>query len=275
LTNTGIVDIVLSNIGNSISFLKVGPQFARVLRVLRVSRLFKLMKAKQLQGINKIFKTLIFSLPSLMNVLVLLFLIYFIFAVLAVFLFKDYKVADKDIYQNEIFNFNTFHNALLTLFVLSTGEDWPSFMYEYGANSGIDTLISQTFFIIFVFLSNIVMINVFQLVVMQQFEEYYFNTDNAVNSFDEMVDNFKTTWNLFTVKSRGTKIKASRVAEFFYFLEYFLVNPREPLGYRIKEDTEDDDIEEILINKDRRKKVKTVHKRNEISYHINLWRLQM
>jgi hypothetical protein len=137
-----IVDLVLSNIGNSISFLKVGPQFARVLRVLRVSRLFKLMKAKQLQGINKIFKTLIFSLPSLLNVLVLLMLIYFIFAVLAVFLFKDYPVEDKANYQNDYFNFNTFHNAFLTLFVLSTGESWPSFMYQYG-KSGTDALVAQ------------------------------------------------------------------------------------------------------------------------------------
>lgn len=213
-----IVDIVLSNIGSSISFLKVGPQFARVLRVLRVSRLFKLMRAKQLQGINKIFKTLIFSLPSLLNVLVLMLLIYFIFAVLAVFLFKDYPVADKDNFQNAYFNFNTFHNAFLTLFVLSTGENWPSFMYQYG-KSGLDKLVAQSFFLIFIFLTSIVMINVFQLVVMQQFDEFYFNSDNAVNSFDEMAENFRTTWNLFTIKTRGTRIKESRITEFFYFLE--------------------------------------------------------
>lgn len=218
MLNLGLVDLVLSNIGNSISFLKIGPQFARVLRVLRVSRLFKLMKAKQLQGINKIFKTLIFSLPSLLNVLVLLMLIYFIFAVLAVFLFKNFPVADPDNYQNEFYNFNTFHNAFLTLFVLSTGENWPSFMYQYGP-SGTDKLVSQAFFIFFIFLTTIVMINVFQLVVMQQFDEFYFNSDNAVNSFDEMAENFRTTWNLFTIKTRGTKIKESRIAEFFYFLE--------------------------------------------------------
>lgn len=213
-----IVDLILSNIGNSISFLKVGPQFARVLRVLRVSRLFKLMKAKQLQGINKIFKTLIFSLPSLMNVLVLLMLIYFIFAVLAVFIFKNYPVDDPENYQNEYYNFNTFHNAFLTLFVLSTGENWPGFMYQYG-KSGLDKLVSQAFFIFFIFLTTIVMINVFQLVVMQQFDEFYFNSDNAVNSFDEMAENFRTTWNLFTIKTQGMKIKESRMTEFFYFLE--------------------------------------------------------
>jgi hypothetical protein len=213
-----IIDIVLSNIGNSISFLKVGPQFARVLRVLRVSRLFKLMKAKQLQGINKIFKTLIFSLPSLLNVLVLMMLIYFIFAVLAVFLFKDYPVDDPVRFQNQYYNFNSFHNAFLTLFVLSTGENWPSFMYQYG-KSGTDRLVSQAFFLFFIFLTSIVMINVFQLVVMQQFDEFYFNSDNAVNSFDEMSENFRITWNLFTIKTRGTKIKESRITEFFYFLE--------------------------------------------------------
>jgi uncharacterized membrane protein len=153
-----------------------------------------------------------------MNVLVLLMLIYFIFAVLAVFIFKNYPVDDPENYQNEYYNFNTFHNAFLTLFVLSTGENWPGFMYQYG-KSGLDKLVSQAFFIFFIFLTTIVMINVFQLVVMQQFDEFYFNSDNAVNSFDEMAENFRTTWNLFTIKTQGMKIKESRMTEFFYFLE--------------------------------------------------------
>jgi ATP-dependent Zn protease len=52
-----------------------------------------------------------------------------------------------------------------------------------------------------------------------------------------------------------------------------LDDSREPLGYRVKEDSDDDDIEEIIMNKKRKAKVITTHKRDEISYHINLWRL--
>jgi hypothetical protein len=65
-----LVDLAMDLLGAQvISFLKSGPQLARVLRVLRVTRLFKLMKTKQLEGISKIIRTIIFAFPSLMNVL--------------------------------------------------------------------------------------------------------------------------------------------------------------------------------------------------------------
>ena len=54
---------------------------------------------------------------------------------------------------------------------------------------------------------------------MQQFDEYYFNIDNPINSFDEMSETFRATWNLFTIKTRGSRIKQSRISEFFYYLE--------------------------------------------------------
>ena len=156
----GILDFVMDYAGGSLGFLKQFPQFARMLRVLRVSRLFKLMKAKQLEGINKIIKTLIFSFPSLMNVLVLLFLVYFIFSVLAVFVFDGVKVQDPN-FQNELWNFNNFHLAFMTLFRCSTGEDWPMFMYLYGSGGGLDSIKSKLFFLIYIFLSSIVMLNLF------------------------------------------------------------------------------------------------------------------
>ena len=123
------------------------------------------MKAKQLEGINKIIKTLIFSFPSLLNVLVLLFLVYFIFSVLAVFIYSGVVVDDPN-FQNELWNFKDFHHALMTLFRCSTGEDWPMFMYLYGKGSSLDKLKSVVFFLIYIFISSIVMLKVFQLVVM-------------------------------------------------------------------------------------------------------------
>ena len=246
------------------SILKNASSLIRMLRVLRVSRLFKLMKTKQLEGINKIIKTLVFSLPSLMNVLVLLFLVYFIFAVLAVFLFKGVPVENPD-FKNEIYNFENFHNALLTLFRCSTGEDWPTFMYVYGEFGGSSTsnLQAKGFFLIYIFFSATVMLKVFQLVVMQQFDEFYFNPDNPINSFDDISGTFRRTWNQFTIKTRGTKIKASRIVDFFYYLE-------EPLGYRIKEESEDEDIGELISS---RKKFKTTNSRYEIAYNTNMLNL--
>lgn len=46
---SSFVDIVMTEMGSSLKFLRVGPQLARVLRILRVSRLFRLVgKAKGL-----------------------------------------------------------------------------------------------------------------------------------------------------------------------------------------------------------------------------------
>ena len=42
---SSIVDLIMNQLGNQLgSFLRVGPQLARILRVLRVSRLFRLAK---------------------------------------------------------------------------------------------------------------------------------------------------------------------------------------------------------------------------------------
>ncbi len=150
--------------------------------------------------------------------MLLLFLLYFIFSVLAVFIFAGTVIEDKN-YQNDLWNFDKFHTALMTLFRCSTGEDWPMFMYLYGGDDSWNRLKSKVFFLVYIFLSSIVMLKVFQLVVMQQFDEYYFNLDNPINSFDEISEKFRETWNLFTIKTRGSKIKASRITEFFYYLE--------------------------------------------------------
>ena len=127
-----IVDILLDSLQqSSVSFLRVGPQLARVFRVLRVTRLFKLVK--QFQGLQKIINTLIFSLPSLLNVGALLFLVYFIYAVLAYFLFKD--IATGNLVDDRV-HFRDFGTGILTLFRCSTGESWYVIMF--------DTLYPQT-----------------------------------------------------------------------------------------------------------------------------------
>ena len=91
------------------------------------------------------------------------------------------------------------------------------FMYVYGDVEGLYTT-SRFYFLIYIFLSSYVMLNMFQLVVMQQFEEYYINEDNALNSFDTSKEPFKITWNLFTIKEEGQKIKSSKLVSFFKIL---------------------------------------------------------
>lgn len=120
------MDILMDALGSGfLSFLRVGPQLARVIRVLRVSRLLKLIRS--FEGLQKIIETLIFSLPSLFNVLALLFLVFFIYSILGVFLFSE--VIEGDVIDNYV-NFGNFGNAMLTLFRCATGEDWYIIMFD-------------------------------------------------------------------------------------------------------------------------------------------------
>jgi hypothetical protein len=196
------LDILLDLMGADFtSFLSAGPQIARVIRVLRVSRLFKLIKSESLKGIMKIFKTLAFSFPSLLNVLVLLCLVYFIFAILAVNLFgADLKFNEK--YNNEVTNFKNFHNAFIILVGCSTGEDWHLYMFTVGDNDG-KYITARVFFLLYIFISDFIMLKMFQSVLMEQFEIYYFDENNPLNVFSDLIQPFNSTWNLYTIKEKG------------------------------------------------------------------------
>ena len=120
------IDIIFQAVHvNSVAFLRIGPQIARIFRVLRISRLFRLIK--RFSGLRRIISTLIFSLPSLMNVTALLFLVFFIYAILGNFLFKD-VIAGSII--DGYYNFQNFISALIILFRCSTGEDWWYIMFD-------------------------------------------------------------------------------------------------------------------------------------------------
>ena len=121
-----IVDFFMDLFAQSLTnAVRVGPQLARVFRVLRVSRLLKLVK--KFDGLLEILNTLSFSLPFLLNVGALLFLVYFIFSILGVFLFEDIT---KGTLITSKYNFTTFSEALVVLFVASTGENWQVIMFD-------------------------------------------------------------------------------------------------------------------------------------------------
>ena len=77
-------------------------------------------------------------------------------------------------------NFANFTQALIILLRISTGEDWPTIMYDTmnvssdcipGKTCGVSY--SPVFFIAFVMVCSYVMLNLFVLIILQQFELYY------------------------------------------------------------------------------------------------------
>ena len=174
--------------GNSLGFLSVGPQIARVMRVLRVTRILRL--AGKAEGLQAILQTIMFSIPALANVFTLLMLIYFMMSVLANFLFYD--VIEGDVIDPDYKNFRNILNAFILLFALSTGEDWNKVMFDcsrdkqdgciQGVNCG-SKIKSLFFFMTLILMTTHVMLNLFILVIIQQFEKYYLPEENMLQNF--------------------------------------------------------------------------------------------
>eukprot|EP00347_Sterkiella_histriomuscorum_P003601 403363663 len=222
---TSLIDLALSLLStNSLKFLRVGPQLARVLRVARVTRVIRLVG--KYQGLQALIQTITFSLPSLLNVLGLLLLVFFMFSVLGVFFFKEIKTG---VIINEYMNFKNFGNAILILFRMSTGEDWNFIMFDCarepsdgcieGVNCG-NKIISYIYFISFIMICTNIMLNLFVLVIIQQFDKYYLPQNNIISLFKQDLIGFKDTWKNFTMdKYNCKKIKESQLTQFFQELK--------------------------------------------------------
>jgi voltage-gated sodium channel len=93
-----------------------GSSSIAILRLLRLLRMAKLMKV---DAVEAIISGLSKGMKSLFYIMLLLFLVYYVFAILGMMLFG----------QNDPMHFRNLHDALLTLFRVSTLEDWTDIMY--------------------------------------------------------------------------------------------------------------------------------------------------
>jgi hypothetical protein len=202
---------------NSLKVIRVGPQLARIMRVMRVSRLFKLLN--KYKGLQALIQTITFSLPSVMNAFALLALVYFIFSILAVFFFKAVTNGTQ---IDDYMNFTNFTQSMMMMLRLSTGEDWPIVMYDLmntkddcipEVNCG--TAWAPLFFIMFVLIQQYIMVDLFVLIILQQFDLYYLPDDNVLDRFKNDVTSFKYTWKRYAAEWDGFKIRASLHQEVF------------------------------------------------------------
>lgn len=162
-----------------------------------------------------------FSIPSLINVFLLLTLIFFMFSILGVFMFGD--VMEGEVID-DMKNFNDFGNAFLLLFAVSTGEDWNKIMYDCSRTEAEEcipdltcgTAMSFVYFYGLILVCSHVMLNLFILVIIQQFEKYYLPKENMITLFKIDVVNFMDVWKLYTQdRYKCFKIKEKQLLNFF------------------------------------------------------------
>jgi hypothetical protein len=110
---------------------------------------------------------------------------------------------------------------MIILLRISTGEAWPTIMYDTmnlsddcipGVNCG--TPLAPLFFIVFVMVCSYVMLNLFVLIILQQFELYYLPDDNILQTFGKDLEDFKVSWLNFSKEHGGIRIRVMDLEKF-------------------------------------------------------------
>ncbi|OMJ73663.1 hypothetical protein SteCoe_27598 [Stentor coeruleus] len=188
IVSTSIIDLSIVYSGSSSNtLLRQGPQLIRVVRVLRISRLLRLVKS--LESLQKLITIIIYALPAILNVLSLLLLVFFIYAILGVFLFHDVGNGNA---INGYFNFSNFHQAMRILWRISTGEDYPTIMFDCVTQMGSKVYI--IYFLSFVIVVDFVVLELFVSIILQNYEEFSHNPENSLSIFTKDLKIFKNHW---------------------------------------------------------------------------------
>ncbi|XP_051244148.1 voltage-dependent T-type calcium channel subunit alpha-1I-like isoform X5 [Dicentrarchus labrax] len=164
--------------------LPINPTIIRIMRVLRIARVLKLLKMAT--GMRALLDTVVQALPQVGNLGLLFMLLFFIYAALGVELFGE-LVCNADYPCEGMSRHATFENfgmAFLTLFQVSTGDNWNGIMkdtlrecppdhgtdVDYACNPSLQ-FISPMYFVSFVLTAQFVLINVVVAVLMKHLDD--------------------------------------------------------------------------------------------------------
>jgi voltage-gated sodium channel len=158
----------------AVALLPIDSSGVAVLRLARLLRVLKLVRA--LPRLQMLVSALLKSIPSMGYVSLLLGLLFYLYGVAATHLFGP----------NDPVHFGRLENSLLTLFQVVTLEGWADLMYiqiygcaEFGyddfpglcTQSTAHPLITPFFFLSFILLGTMVVLNLFVGVIMKGMEE--------------------------------------------------------------------------------------------------------
>ncbi|MFT4969633.1 MAG: voltage-gated sodium channel [Chitinophagales bacterium] len=153
--------------------VEINASFIAVLRLARIFRVFKLVTA--IPKLQLLVGALIKSIPSMGYVGILLSILFYIYATMSVFFFG----------LNDPLHFGTLGRAMLSLFRIVTLEDWTDIMYNnmFGCAqyANIDSCsgavyddvnwMAAFFFVSFVLIGTMIVLNLFIGVIMNSMDE--------------------------------------------------------------------------------------------------------
>ncbi|KAM9494665.1 voltage-dependent T-type calcium channel subunit alpha-1H isoform 2-T2 [Clarias gariepinus] len=159
--------------------LPINPTIIRIMRVLRIARVLKLLKLAT--GMRALLDTVMQALPQVGNLGLLFMLLFFIYAALGVELFGKLECTENNPCEgfSRHATFENFGMAFLTLFRVSTGDNWNGIMKDTLRECTPEDkqclsylpLVSPIYFVTFVLMAQFVLVNVVVAVLMKHLEE--------------------------------------------------------------------------------------------------------
>lgn len=80
------------------------------------------------------------------------------------------------------------------------------------------------YFLSYIMITSFVMLNLFILIILNDFEEFNLKSNNPIEEFKENLEHFKQNWVEFTKEFKGEKISSKDIIP-------FLRNLNPPLGF--------------------------------------------
>ena len=174
-------------------------------------------------------RVLTFAVDFLFNILLLFLMVFTCYANLGCDLFG---VLSKGSVLDDLLNFQDFPKAMLTLFKCVCIFGWRNVMTDttylnpfcsHENPEYCGSKLSYLYFVTFMILCRLILLNLFVLALVEQFEGFFDSQDSPLETYVEHIDKFRTVWCKYSYDTRGVKMHTK-------YLANFLLELGDPLG---------------------------------------------
>ncbi|XP_034394825.1 sodium channel protein type 4 subunit alpha B, partial [Cyclopterus lumpus] len=215
-----IVGLLLADI---IEKYFVSPTLFRVIRLARIGRVLRLIRGAK--GIRTLLFALMMSLPALFNIGLLLFLIMFIFSIFGM---SNFAYVRKEAMIDDMFNFETFGNSMICLFMITTSAGWDGLLNPImntppDCDPNIDNpgsmvrgdcgspALGIVFFTTYIIMSFLVVVNMYIAIILENFNVA--TEESADPLCEDDFEMFYETWEKFD-SDASQFIQYSKLSDF-------------------------------------------------------------
>ncbi|XP_023204792.1 sodium channel protein type 4 subunit alpha B-like [Xiphophorus maculatus] len=213
----------------------VSPTLFRVIRLARIGLILRLIR--RAKGIRKLLFALRKSLPAVFNLCILLFIIMFVFSIFGM---SNFAYVKKDSMIDDMINFETFGNSMISMFTITTLAGWDGLLspilntppdcdpdFENPGTSVRGNCASPAagivFFTLYVIVSFLVVVNIHITIILEIFNAAAEESTNKLSEYD--IDMFYKTWEKFDPQA-SQFIHYSELSDLYDALPYPLRIPK-------------------------------------------------